>query len=307
MQQFEVCILGCSSATPTSNRNPTSQFISIADRHFLIDCGEGTQMQIRKFKLKLQKIDHILISHLHGDHYFGLIGLLASMHLLGRKEEINLYGPPGLKEIIELQNKHSDTRLNYKLVYHIIPSDAASIIFEDEKVIVKTIILNHRVPCTGFLIKEKSKGKHLDRQKVLELNIARSEFPRIKLGDSFVTNEGLIISNDELTVSIPTYTYAYCSDTCYDERVINQIESVDVLYHEATFLHNLVERAKETFHSTAKQAGQVALSANVGHLIIGHFSARYADLTPLLEDAQSVFPNTSLAEEGRKFFVPYHV
>lgn len=302
MQKFEVTILGCSSATPTSNRNPSSQLVNIADRYFLVDCGEGTQVQLRRFKIKFQRINHIFISHMHGDHYYGLMGLLSSMHLLGRNIDLHLYGPAVLKEIIDLQYKHSDTRLHYNLIFHPLVSDKNELIFEDEKVSVETIILNHRIPCTGFLFREKDKARKISKEKIDEFKIPISELNKIKQGEDFVNEQGLTIANETITGGPPKqFSYAYCSDTCYDERVITQVKGVDLLYHEATFMDDMLERAKETFHSTAKQAATVALQANVKKLIIGHYSARYSHLEPLLNEASAIFPNTVLAVEGEKY------
>ena len=307
MQKLEVCILGCSSATPTSNRNPTAQIVTIAGRYFLIDCGEGTQMQIRKYKIKLQRIEAIFISHLHGDHFFGLIGLLSSMHLLGRKEPMTIYCPQGLQEIIELQNKYSESRFNFDMVFKVIPPKENAVLFEDEKLSVESIILYHRVPCTGFYFKEKAKAKQINKSVVQSYGIPTSEFNRIKLGDAFTTKDGAVIPHEALTIAPPLYSYAYCSDTIFDARVIEQVKGATVLYHEATFMHELIERAKETYHTTALQAAQVARDAQVQHLIIGHFSARYHDLQPLLQEAQSQFPNTVLAVEGKTYTIPFSV
>lgn len=302
MQKFEVTILGCSSATPTSKRNPSAQLINIADRYFLVDCGEGTQMQLRRYKIKFQRIGHIFISHMHGDHYYGLMGLLSSMHLLGRSADLHLYGPPVLKEIIDMQYKHSETRLHYNLIFHPLQQDSAVLIFEDEKVTVHTIILNHRIPCTGFLFREKDKPRKISREKITEFKIPYSELNNIKLGGDYVTKDGLTIPNEKITGGpMPLFSYAYCSDTCYDEKVIEQVKQVDLLYHEATFMDDMEGRAKETFHSTTKQAALVAVRAKVKKLMIGHYSARYSDLQPLLEEAQSVFSNTVLALEGEKY------
>lgn len=302
MQKFEVTILGCSSATPTSKRNPSAQLVNIADRYFLIDCGEGTQMQLRRYKIKFQRINHIFISHMHGDHYYGLMGLLSSMHLLGRSADLHLYAPAVLKEIIDIQYKHSDTRLHYNLIFHPLSHETPELIFEDDKVSVQTIILNHRIPCTGFLFREKNKARKISREKITEFKIPFQELNKIKLGADFVTKEGAIISNERITGGPqPMFSYAYCSDTCYDEKVIKQVDQVDLLYHEATFMDDMQLRAKETFHTTAKQAAQVAVKAGVKKLIIGHYSARYSDLEPLLTEAQTVFPNTVLAIEGEKY------
>jgi ribonuclease Z len=299
MSQFELTILGCSSATPTSSRNPTAQLLQVAGRFFLIDCGEATQIQLRKFKIKFQRIDHIFISHLHGDHYLGLMGLLSSMHLLGRTKDLWLYCPSGLEEIIGVQLKHSATVLNYKIHYRFHDTSRQEVLFEDEKVVVKTILLNHRIPCCGFLFSEKSKPRNL-RKEVLEAkHIPLSAIAGIKRGEDYLTPDNIRIPNSELAFpELRTHTYAYCSDTCYDETVIEQVRGVDVLYHESTFTQEMKQRAIETHHSTALDAGNVALKAGVGKLLLGHYSARYTDLSPLLLEARSVFPNSELAYEG---------
>lgn len=304
MQKFEITVLGASSATPTSKRNPTSQLVNVADRYFLVDCGEGTQSQLRRFKIKFQRINHILISHLHGDHYFGLIGLLSSMHLLGRVTDLHLYAQPALKEIIDLQLKHSETRFNYNLIFHPIDATKQKIIFEDDKLTVETIVLNHRIPCTGFLFREKDKPRKIMKAAISKYKLAPSDIARVRLGEDFTTKEGATIPNDEITGgALHCYSYAYCSDTCYDERVIAQVRNVDFLYHEATFLDDMKPRAKATFHTTALEAATVAQKANVKQLMIGHYSARYNDFQPLLEEAQTHFPATVLAIEGERYRV----
>lgn len=304
MQRFDLTILGSSSATPTSKRNPSSQLLNVAERYFLIDCGEGTQMQLRRYKVKFQRIEHIMISHLHGDHYLGLMGLLLSMHLLGRTDKLHLYGPAELKEILDVQLKHSQTTLAYELIFHPINNDAPRVIFEDEKVSVETIILNHRVPCTGFLFREKTKFRNLKREMITKYSIPVSEILNIKNGSDFVTQDGITISNNKITGGENhAFSYAYCSDTCYDENVIKQVLNVDCIYHESTFLEDMKLRAKETFHSTAMQAATVAKNANVKKLILGHFSARYKDLQPFLDEAKLVFSNTELGTEGERFAI----
>ncbi|MEO6882651.1 MAG: ribonuclease Z [Bacteroidia bacterium] len=304
MHPFDITILGCSSATPTSKRNPTAQLVNHAERFFLIDCAEATQIQLRKFKIKFQRINHIFISHLHGDHYLGLPGLLASMHLLGRTNDLHIYAQAELQEIIEINYKHSDTRLNYKIVYHPLKYDKSEIIYEDEKLFVSTIILNHRVPCCGFIFSEKENQRNIIKEKIEEYSIPVSEINNIKSGADYICEDGKIILNAALTLdSFPTRKYAYCSDTCYDESIIEQIKKVDLLYHEATFMQNMLARAKATFHSTAAQAGEIALKAEVKQLIIGHYSARYKELEPLLAEAKNIFSNTVLAVEGEKYFV----
>ena len=301
MSQFELTILGCSSATPTSTRNPTAQLLQVAGRFFLIDCGEATQIQLRKYKVKFQRIDHIFISHLHGDHYLGLMGLLSSMHLLGRTKELFLFCPPGLDEIINVQLRHSATVLNYTIHYRFHDTGRQELLLEDDRITVETIILNHRIPCCGFLFKEKSKSRNLKKETISEYRISLAALQPIKNGADYTSSDGRQIPNSQLTYpQTPSYSYAYCSDTCYDESVIRQVGPVSVLYHESTFTEEMRKRAKETFHSTARDAGMVAAAAGVGKLILGHYSARYTDLNPLLEEARSVFPNTILSYEGLK-------
>ena len=300
MQNFELTILGCSSATPTSNRNPTAQLLNIAERFFLIDCGEATQIQLRRFKLKFQRINHIFISHLHGDHYLGLIGLLSSMSLLGRKNELQIYCPEELKEIIEVQCTHSETYLKFNIVYHFHKYVDNEIIFEDDKVEVRSIVLKHRIPCSGFVFKEKP-FVHIKNEKMEEHKIPFEQVAAIKQGADFTTDSGEVIPNSKLVKSTAKpRSYAYCSDTRYEERIIEFIKGATLLYHEATFMHDRLERAKETFHTTTIQAGTIAKKAAVKQLMIGHYSARYKKLEPLLAEAKSVFENTILAVEGEK-------
>ena len=299
MQKFELTILGCSSATPTSKRNPTAQLLNIAERFFLIDCGEATQIQLRRYKIKFQKISHIFISHLHGDHYLGLIGLLSSLHLLGRTIDLHIYCPAALQEIIEIQFKHSQTYLNYKIIYHYHQYINNEVLFEDDKVEVRSIVLNHRIPCAGFVFSEKPLLNTILGECIQKYKIPVELIPKIKNGEDFITTTGEIIPNKRLLkAKVKPRKYAYCSDTCYDEQLIPFIEQVDLLYHEATFMHDMEKRAKETFHSTSIQAGTIAKKANVKQLMIGHYSARYKDLQPLLAETKSVFENTILAVEG---------
>ncbi len=307
MQNFELTILGCSSATPTSKRNPTAQLLNIAERFFLIDCGEATQIQLRKFKIKFQRISHIFISHLHGDHYLGLPGLLSSMHLLGRTNEIDIYCPAELQEIMEVQFRHSQTYLNFKIIYHPHQYINNDLIFEDDKVEVRTIVLNHRIPCCGFVFSEKPLPANISREVIKKYALPVAQIMAIKNGEDYTTSTGEIIPNEKLiTRKLLPRKYAYCSDTIYDERIIEYIKHADLLYHEATFLNEMLARAKETFHTTALQAGEIAKKAEVRKLIIGHYSARYKDLQPLLDEAQSVFKNTILAVEGESTFVDFN-
>ncbi len=302
--KFELTILGASSATPTSNRNPTAQVLNVLERFFLIDCGEGTQMQLRKFKIKFQRINHIFISHLHGDHYFGLMGLLSSMHLLGRQTELHLYAPAPLKDIIDMQLKFSETYLNYPLIFHPLNFDSKNLLFEDDLVKVSSFPLYHRIATCGFLFEEKPKAKSIIKEKIKEYQISVADIHKIREGHDLITKEGKIIPNRELIQPEPRLRkYAYCSDTRYNENLLDYVSDVDLLYHEATFLHELIDRAEATFHTTAKEAGIFATKANAKQLIIGHFSARYPDLSLLLNEATAQFTNTHLAQEGQTFLI----
>lgn len=302
---FDLTILGSSSATPTSKRFPTAQLLNIAERFFLIDCGEGTQIQLRRYHIRFQRINHIFISHLHGDHYLGLMGLLSSLHLLGRKNPLHIYHPPGLRTIIELQLEMSGTVLNYTIEWHEHDLENPKLIFEDQLLSVETIILNHRIPCCGFIFREKPRMYSLDKDSLAFHQVPRSQFLQIKNGGDAVLEDGRVIPNHLLTRGRPhARSYAFCSDTRFDKRVIEAVKGVDLLYHEATFLHELLDRAKQTYHSTALEAGSVAREAGVGRLLIGHFSVRYMDLLPLLAEARAEFPDTLLAEEGNSFNIP---
>lgn len=298
---FELTILGSSSATPAYQRNPAAQVLNIHERLFLIDCGEATQIQLTKFKVKFHRINHVFISHLHGDHYLGLMGLLSTLHLTGRTNELFLYCHQELKEVIDLELKISETQLRFPIRYHFFQEEDETI-FEDDAICIKTIQLNHRIPCKGFIFLEKSGLRNLLRDKIVEYSIPVSAIPDIKKGNDFVTESGEKIKNNLLTSEprIPR-SYAYCSDTKYSKNIIPKIAGMDLLYHEATFLHDLLARAEETFHTTSLQAGQIAKEAKAVKLIIGHFSARYKDLNPLLEEARSVFSNAFLALEGEKY------
>jgi ribonuclease Z len=298
---FEVTILGSSSATPTSERHPSAQVLNVNEQYFLIDCGEGTQMQLNRYKAKAHKINHIFISHLHGDHYFGLIGLISTMHLQGRIEPLYIYGPADLQQVIELQLHVSQSVLKYELIFNAIENDVSKVIYENESIEVSTIILSHRVPCTGFLFREKKYPRKLIKDKVIGLGIHYTNLMALKEGKDYVM-DGTIIKNEELTTaSNAPRAYAYCSDTIYMENIVDIIKEVDVLYHESTFMHDMLPRAQETYHSTSLQAATIAQKANVTKLLIGHFSARYKTLDAMLTEAKSVFENTHLAVEGEKF------
>lgn len=299
---FEVTILGSGSATPIFHRNPTSQLLNCNEKFYLIDCAEGTQQQLIKFGLKASKIDYIFISHLHGDHYFGLIGLLSSLHLNGRIKPMHIFAPKALQEIIELQFKYSDTHLKYELIYFATDSMESDVIFENNDVTVETILLNHRIPCTGFKFTEKKRLRKLLIDKLETDQIPLDLYPLLKRGVDLELPNGDVIKNlDYTTDSADPKSYAYCSDTLMDERYFESIKNCDTLYHEATFLHDMLLRANETHHTTALQAGQVAKIVGAKRLIIGHFSSRYKTLIELLDEARSVFPDTELAIEGSTY------
>lgn len=298
--KFEVTILGSSSATPVFNRNPSAQLLNCNEKFYLIDCGESTQQQLIKYNLKSSRIDYIFISHLHGDHYFGLIGLLSSLHLNGRTKEMQIYGPSALLEILQIQFKHSDTTLRYPLIFSSIDTTASTQIFENSDLIVKTIILNHRIPCTGFLFQQKPRQRKLIKEKTDLVPMAY--YTVLKKGMNVeLPNGDILLSEDYTLAAEPPRSYAYCSDTLMDVNYFPSIANCDTLYHEATFMHDLLDRANETHHTTALQAGEIAKINHVHKLIIGHFSSRYKTLQMLLEETQSVFENTELAIEGKTY------
>jgi ribonuclease Z len=302
--KFEVTILGSSSATPIFNRNPTAQALNINERLYLIDCGEGTQQQMLRFDVKASRIDYIFISHLHGDHYLGLVGLLSSLHLNGRIKILHIFCPAPLKEIIDLQFKYSETTIQYPIEYTFIDAGAPAKLVENQDVIIESIPLDHRIPCTGFLFREKKRLRKLQKEKIENMNIPVEYYSKLKKGEDYIDAGGKVYKNDELTIdSERPKTYAYCSDTLYGERYFKQIAGADLLYHEATFLHDMHDRALQTHHTTALQAGEVAAKTNARKLVIGHFSARYKTLNELLDEARSVFPETELAIEGKTFAV----
>lgn len=301
-QSFDLLILGSSSAAPTTKRNPSAQLLNVAERFLLIDCGEATQIQLRKYKTKFQKIDHIFISHLHGDHFLGLPGFLASMHLLGRKQELHIYCPKELKGIIDLLNNVSETRMNYEIKWHFTKDDGLNLLFEDDKVEVHSFPMKHRIFCTGFLVKEKPLLRKIDKDKLDKNKISTAEINNLRHGLDVTNEEGKKIKNKDVTIDpeLPR-SYAYCSDTIYDEELIPYIKGVDLLYHESTFLNDKATRAAETFHSTAEQAAKIAKAAKVKQLLLGHYSARYGDLEPFIQEASPFFKNVLLASEGKKF------
>lgn len=299
---MNLTILGCYAATPRTFTNPTSQVLEIRNRLFLIDCGEGTQVQLRKNKIRFSKINHIFISHLHGDHFYGLVGLVSTFMLLNRTTDLHIYGPKGIEEVIKLQLKLSNSWTNYGLFFHELNSKESEVVFEDDKVIVKTIPLKHRVYTNGFLFQEKVGDRKLNLDAVQNYEIDKCYYQKIKNGKDITLDDGRVIENEKLTFDpIPAKSYAFCSDTVYNEAIIPIIENADVLYHEATFLDSEEALAGKTMHCTAKQAARIALKANVKQLVLGHYSTRYESIELFKEEASTIFAEVLLADDGKSF------
>ncbi len=299
---MKLTILGCYAATPRTFTNPTSQVLQINNHLFLIDCGEGTQVELRRNKVKFSRIKHIFISHLHGDHCFGLVGLISTFRLLNRETELHVYGPKGIKEIITLQLKLSKSWTNYPLYFHELVSKEPELIFEDDKVTVETIPLNHRIYTNGFLFKQKPGPRKLLINEILKYNIDVTLYQSVKMGKDVVSNDGKVIPN-KLVTGPPEepMSYAFCSDTAYFPAIVPQIQNTTVLYHESTFLEINKELAAPTKHSTAIEAAMIAKEAKVQKLILGHFSTRYSGIQGFKEEAQTVFSNVELADDGKVF------
>ena len=303
--KFEITILGCGSATPTLVRNPTSQVVNIMERYMMIDCAEGTQLQLRKYQVAFQKIDHIFISHLHGDHYLGLVGLVSSFHLFGRNKTLHIYGPADLEQIIFDQLKASKTFLCYEIAFHSLASNSSELIFEDSILEVHTIPLKHRIYCNGFLFKEKKKERRLSKELITKYNIPVEMMPKLKKGEDPIGTGWGDLKNQDLTLPAhKSRSYAFCSDTSYSESIVPLIQNVDVLYHESTFLNDMKDRAKSTFHSTAKQAASIAKMANVSLLLLGHYSARYTASSEFEKEAKEVFTNVKGVKDGDVISIP---
>lgn len=299
---MKITILGCYAATPRSFTNPSSQVLEINNHKFLIDCGEGTQVELRRNKIKFSRIQHIFISHLHGDHFFGLVGLISTFRLLNRETDLHVYGPKGIKEIITLQLKLANSWTNYQLFFHELESKDPEILYEDDKVVVETIPLKHRIYTNGFLFKEKPGLRKLLIHEAVNYNIDVSLYQSLKLGKDVVSEDGKLIANTLVTTDPDSpQSYAYCSDTVFDPGIVGQLKNTSVLYHESTFLEANAELAFPTKHSTAKQAATIAKEAGVKHLILGHFSTRYGDISPFRDEAMMIFKNTSLADDGKVF------
>lgn len=302
---LQLTILGCHSATPRVNAHPTSQYLEINSRHFLIDCGEGTQRQMRKYKVGFSKINHIFISHLHGDHFFGLIGLISTYGSLSREKDLHIYGPKGIKEITELQLKLSKSYAKYKLIYHELTSKESELVFEDDKVEVHTIPLHHRVYTNGYLFKEKDKPRKLNIDAINQVDeIEICDYTNLKIGRDFVLPNGEVLDNKKLTLDPPkSLSYAYCSDTSYKPDIAEVIKGSDLLYHESTFLSDREDLAIKTRHSTAKQAAEIAKLSEVKQLILGHYSSRYSDISLFEKEAKEIFDHVDVAEAGKVFSI----
>jgi ribonuclease Z len=300
-----VKILGSSAAVPHFGRNHSAQILKIHNKTFLIDCGEGTQIQLKKRKIKVNRIHAIFISHLHGDHFLGLFGLLSTMNIYGRKHDLDLFGPKGLLEFIELQIQITETHFNYTINFTELNKDTSECLLETDKLEVLTIPLEHQIYCNGFLFREKSSLRKINFPKLPIFINDRQQFEDLRLGkDLFDPKGNLIVKNKEVTELAPRgRSYAYCSDTRYNEKIIDLIKGASLLYHESTFLSELEDRAFHTFHSTAQQAAHIAKKAQVNQLLLGHFSARYAEVEPFVEEAKEVFINSHLALEGTHWLV----
>ena len=297
---FGITILGNNSAIPSNDRHPTAQVVTIDEQMLLLDCGEGTQMQLNRYNVKRSKIKYIFISHLHGDHYFGLVGLITSYGLLNRPDDLIVYGPPGLKHIIDIQLEAAGILLPFNL--SILSLGESKIIVDEKKYTVSCFPALHRIDCWGFVVREKKNPRKINIEAAALTEIPKSFFEELKIGMDYITEDGKTILNSDVTTanSLPK-SYAFCSDTRYDESIVEHIKDVTMLYHETTYLKDQLERAHERFHSTTEQAATIALKANVGSLIIGHFSSRYDNLTSFLNESKVIFPNTMLAKEGTTF------
>ena len=301
---MKINILGCYAATPRSFTNPTSQVLEIENNHFLIDCGEGTQVQLRRNKIKFSKIRHIFISHLHGDHFYGLVGLVSTFRLLNREIELHIYGPKGIKEIITLQLKLANSWTNFPLIFHELTSKEPQLLYENDRVSVSTIPLKHRVYTNGFLFREKEGERKLLIDKAEEYNIHFSLFNSLKAGKDVKSEDGKLIANHLVTADPPPpKSYAFCSDTVFDPEIVPIIKDVTALYHESTFLEDQMELAFPTKHSTAKQAATIAKMAQVQTLILGHYSTRYANIELFRTEAEEIFPEVILADDGKEITV----
>ena len=300
--EFEVTVLGNTSSTPVHGRHPTSQVVRFAQELFLIDCGEGTQMQLKKFKVKSSKISHIFISHLHGDHYLGLVGLLSSFNLNNRKKPLTIFGPKGLDEIITTQFRWSNTSLCYPLTFVQTQTDGLHTLFESEYLSISSFPMKHRLATTGFLLKEKKRLRNLIKEKIEQINLPLEGIKKFRNGEDFIDSNGNKYSvNDFAYPQEPLRSFAFCSDTCYDPSLKKYIKDIGLLYHESTFMEAEKDRAELTQHSTARQAGQIASLCKAKKLLLGHYSSRYYELHALWAEAKAVFENSELSVEGETY------
>jgi len=302
--RFSVTILGSSSALPTSKRFPSAHALNVHERIFLIDCGEGTQIQLRRFNVPMNRINHIFITHNHGDHVLGIFGLISTFNLLGRKTDLHIFGLAEFEELLFRNIDFFTDKLNFRIVYHALDPNRVEQVHSDKHIRVTTLPLRHRVPAVGYLFSETPQLPNIRKEAIEMYNLSLADIERIKNGEDFITTDGKVIPNRELTfvANVPR-SYAYCSDTLYSERLVGLVKGVDLLYHESTFLHSELELARKTGHSTALQAATVATSAGVGKLLIGHFSSRYRNENNFLTEAKAVFPETYLVEDGQTFEV----
>lgn len=301
-RMFGITILGNNSAVPAHDRHPTAQAVTIAGEVLLLDCGEGTQMQIKNYHVKRSRITRIFISHLHGDHYFGLIGLISSMALINRTTPLHLYGPAPLKELIDLQLSVSDSILPYELIFH--PLEGPAVLVQTAKYRIETFPVEHKIPCYGFLIRENHAPRKIDPDLTRQYEVPQAYFEKLQWGADYQTKDGRLLKNEMLTVpGRKNLSYAYCADTLFTDSFLPFIKQVDVLYHESTYLDDFAEQAKNRFHSTAKQAAMIAERAEVGRLLLGHFSSKFKGVQPFEAEARAVFPYTDLSQEGVTYLV----
>lgn len=302
--EFSVTILGSNSAVPAHDRNQTSQVVTIGNDLLMVDCGEATQIQIQRHKIKAHKINQIFISHLHGDHYLGLMGVISTFHLNKRQSPLTIFGPRGLDEIIITQLRYGNTKLNYPIRFVPTDPELPQLLVDAKRYKVSSFPLKHRLPCTGFLIEEKPGPRNLIKEKIQEHALSIQAINTLKSGKDFIDENGCHLSVEAFThAPAPLRKYAFCSDTIFDPGLIRYIRDVDVLYHEATFMETEAARATETFHSTAKQAATIALEGKVKKLLLGHYSTRYIELAPLLMEAEAVFTNSELSMEGQTYYI----
>ena len=303
---FSVTILGSASAMPIKNHFPTAQLLNIHEQYFMIDCGEGAQMQLKRYGFSMLKINHIFISHIHGDHTFGLFGLISTMSMLGRSVDLHIYAPALLEEILHSHLHYFGKHITHKIVFHAVNTDDSTLIFENNAITVHAIPLKHRVPAAGFLFREKIPPRNVHKHLIVKHNLSIHDIVRLKNGEDVLLPDGELLAAETMTYQpYEPRSYAFCSDTQYSEKVAEQIQGVDLLYHEATYANDKIDLALETGHSTAENSAKVALEAGVKKLLIGHFSSRYTDYNTHLQEAQATFPHTEIASEGKKISIPY--